>query len=1120
MVKTKLLLFFLLLGQLTSIAQNIKGNMGLEDSHRPNTSKALTGADIVNCDLYTGIGNVTLPIHNYAIDGINLPIAVSYNTKGIKLDQIASSVGLGWQLNAGGSITRDVNGIEDEVTLPTTYTTAPFNDSLEGYLAPGALIAADSIYPHDDDKEKDLFHINLPGRSIDVAFEYKSGSLHYQTFPKSEIKIEFKTEDFVSGSYTNLRTGIAGGIGVYKDSNILNIIITDEKGNKYYFERGDYRIKEFDFHFWAGSAFTPERGTYYATESWNLIKIETPFGHQITYEYDHTYLEYTEAVTETLYPRGVQWDLWVMDSVTFDPLEIKEVKWRGYKSHIAKINYPNNSTVTFTLNSSPGARCDCKNNFKLNNIIVENKISDSLKNQYKFLFKYSYFHTPGWGHYVIDEDDPCITSVYDSIPSHYNSDSIKNVQLSRGTRLKLKGIERIDGTGNLSEEFFSFEYDATVLPYRFSAHKDYYGYYNGKSTAPYIRDRFYDTSRPRDTFLLSIPYHYEPNPRETYAGQSTTVHTSSWGLDRSHDFIYTKACILRKLKNCSGGEIELVYQDYSLTNPYCSYGTMSVANGSYMGEPIIVNIGCNDIDTALEGENVNDGLILWKVIERDGYNSQNTVTTEYNFSAGERFFRGGYCWRPDAGSNQKIYTNYFVDPHNYVRNSNHGFSEATVSKYGYNSELLSRSKHYFSNLMYEDEFNDTHSWIKKPTGLEWHNMPADMKKYRMGLPLKIEQYDNTTLISSKEYTYEYKSHWLNDIKNVRYLPNYSGFWSYNVIDYDRALVLAITDKWYINSSVAQTKVVEYAHDDKDNIRVKKWTDSKGDVFKKYFLYNYDYNILNYLTVTVPSIYQMHLRGMQYKISEEVWKISGYGMGTDSVLLSIKVDVPTYTSPKFYFSGQFATRFNHPMSLTELAGAVSVGKALLYPSYSEYGTNMFPTSINTKYDDNNNILEQKLNGIESYRSTIHDEKTGQKLAETMSARYDDIAYTSFESIYKPWCPNCTLPQTEHDNSKGNFEFYTTGNSIKHHSATSAGSAMTGINVYDLKTGNFIRSMPLVNNKYFLSFWTTASTPPNVFNTDGSTNTSIACTLRNTVGNWKLYTAIFIPSISGNRLYFFK
>ncbi len=55
---------------------------------------------------YTGIPNISINLGTLYCGSISVPISVSYYAGGIKVDQVASNIGLGWSLNAGGIISR------------------------------------------------------------------------------------------------------------------------------------------------------------------------------------------------------------------------------------------------------------------------------------------------------------------------------------------------------------------------------------------------------------------------------------------------------------------------------------------------------------------------------------------------------------------------------------------------------------------------------------------------------------------------------------------------------------------------------------------------------------------------------------------------------------------------------------------------------------------------------------------------------------------------------------------------------------------------------------------------------------------------------------------------------
>ncbi|WP_166437113.1 DUF5977 domain-containing protein [Niastella caeni] len=65
-------------------------------------------------DYSTGVPKIDLPIYEIKSGKLSLPISISYHASGIRVNDVASVVGLGWRLNAGGGLTRTVKGRPDE----------------------------------------------------------------------------------------------------------------------------------------------------------------------------------------------------------------------------------------------------------------------------------------------------------------------------------------------------------------------------------------------------------------------------------------------------------------------------------------------------------------------------------------------------------------------------------------------------------------------------------------------------------------------------------------------------------------------------------------------------------------------------------------------------------------------------------------------------------------------------------------------------------------------------------------------------------------------------------------------------------------------------------------------
>ena len=118
----------------------------------PNSAEMIHQIN-VPVNLYNGVAGVSVPLYTVeANNGAQIPISLQYNAGGIRVDQVASTVGLGWLLSAGGSITRQIKGrpdIDYEFTSNIGGSYTPYYE-----------------YINDErDTEKDIFFYSFPGGS-------------------------------------------------------------------------------------------------------------------------------------------------------------------------------------------------------------------------------------------------------------------------------------------------------------------------------------------------------------------------------------------------------------------------------------------------------------------------------------------------------------------------------------------------------------------------------------------------------------------------------------------------------------------------------------------------------------------------------------------------------------------------------------------------------------------------------------------------------------------------------------------------------------------------------------------------------------------------------------------
>lgn len=149
----------------------------------------------------TGLTNISIPIHTVTVGELSLPISLSYHASGIKVDQKATWVGLGWNLNAGGVVSRVVKGYPDEL---------PY-----GYLNIELPEAKEDFEPYDDlsyqnlkrmmaaeyDTEPDEFNVNVPGFSAKFYLD-PSGKPVVQPLSDADIQYEIVANHIVTFTCT------------------------------------------------------------------------------------------------------------------------------------------------------------------------------------------------------------------------------------------------------------------------------------------------------------------------------------------------------------------------------------------------------------------------------------------------------------------------------------------------------------------------------------------------------------------------------------------------------------------------------------------------------------------------------------------------------------------------------------------------------------------------------------------------------------------------------------------------------------------------------------------------------------------------------------------------------
>lgn len=154
----------------------------------PPSPEAATLANTasINTSLYTGAASVQIPLFEIQEGDIKMPLSLSYSSNGIRVNDIPSRVGLGWNLFAGGLVTKTIHDQDDDdpATIREQWPANTDYESLYTY-AVNALM-------QNHDTQNDEFSFNVNGMS--GKFFMKDGVP--RQVEHSNLKIERVANEF------------------------------------------------------------------------------------------------------------------------------------------------------------------------------------------------------------------------------------------------------------------------------------------------------------------------------------------------------------------------------------------------------------------------------------------------------------------------------------------------------------------------------------------------------------------------------------------------------------------------------------------------------------------------------------------------------------------------------------------------------------------------------------------------------------------------------------------------------------------------------------------------------------------------------------------------------------
>jgi len=377
-------------------------------------------------DYSTGVPNINIPIYTLEVDGVQVPISLSYHASGVKVDDLASVVGLKWTLNAGGGIFRSVKGGRADEFGWVTVENSYLEDSWYQANDISQWQVQNVLKAYKKDHDPDDFNYSFLGNSGNFIFKPKTGLGNLSIMKERKDKVKL--------------TPII-------ESNLLDsFLVVDYNGNKFRFNTKESNQNLSVVGSGINVDFT-QANDLSASTGWMLDTITTKNNKKINFTYSPYELSYEilkigqKITTYELYNGGGSPRCGAIAGNDPDVLESTSVLYNTSNKLINLIE-SDNVNIEFVY-SNDNIASDWKK--KLDKIIVIDRIQNKQK---EFRFIYGYFF-----------GDP---------------------------RLKLKEVYEVgfDGMRKLS---YIFTYnELNPLPQKGSFSKDYWGYNNGQNNLSLI----------------------------------------------------------------------------------------------------------------------------------------------------------------------------------------------------------------------------------------------------------------------------------------------------------------------------------------------------------------------------------------------------------------------------------------------------------------------------------------------------------------------------------------------------------------------------------------------------------------------------------------------------------
>ena len=274
---------FLLIMLMTSMSVGAQ-YQPITDAPTPNASELARYGNIP-VSYYTGKPDISIPICDWEIKGVKMPIKLVYDATGVPINSLPGWVGSNWSVQGGGVITRTLCGSPDEfVPRRSSQLQLSFTNYFHAYSklsdimsTPNRVAALeDSVYNINSnyDYAPDIFHFNFMGKS-GRFFLGNDGEWKVQSDENIQVVFDINDENNFMRPFID---HFPKNPDFKQPMTIKGFMLRDENGTCYYFG-GNVNAIDYSLNF-TGMGDKEEVIPWLAN-SWYLTKVEDRHGNRL-----------------------------------------------------------------------------------------------------------------------------------------------------------------------------------------------------------------------------------------------------------------------------------------------------------------------------------------------------------------------------------------------------------------------------------------------------------------------------------------------------------------------------------------------------------------------------------------------------------------------------------------------------------------------------------------------------------------------------------------------------------------------------------------------------------------------------------------------------------------------